>query len=161
MKLEALNEVKKQLKGLDSEELIAIVLRLAKHKKENKELLQYLLSYKSQEALYIDSVKAMIDEAFAVIDPNKGAYAFAKQVRKVLRVVYKHIKFSQLPTTELELLIHFCQQLQAYVFVDKPITAILLIYDRQLTRIDKTLTKLHEDLVFDYRASIEALALKA
>ncbi|MEN9739647.1 MAG: hypothetical protein RLZZ318_1683 [Bacteroidota bacterium] len=161
MKLEALNEVKKQLKGLDSEELLAIVLRLAKHKKENKELLQYLLTYKSQETLYIDAVKAMIDEAFAIIEPNKGAYVFAKQVRKVLRVVNKHIKFSQLPTTELELLIHFCQQLQAYAFADKPITAILLIYDRQLIRIDKTLTKLHEDLVFDYRASIEALALKA
>ena len=39
----SISVVKKELKNLDNEKLIELCLRLAKHKKENKELLSYLL----------------------------------------------------------------------------------------------------------------------
>ena len=43
MKAATLNELRKELQALSSKELVEICLRLAKYKKESKELLTYLI----------------------------------------------------------------------------------------------------------------------
>ena len=53
----SISEIKKELQRLDVDALHTICLRLAKYKKENKELLSYLLSDAHDEAGYIRSVK--------------------------------------------------------------------------------------------------------
>ena len=159
MKLDSLNDIKKQLNYLSHEECVLLLLRLSKHKKENKELLNYLLQYAAQESDFIEAVLKEVRLAFASLHLERGAYVFTKQVRKTLRLVNKYIKFSQQASTEIELLIGFCELLKPFLLEPKPITALLLIYDRQLIRIHKALTKLHEDIAYDYKSTIDQLQL--
>lgn len=159
MKLDALNDIKKQLNQLSHEECVVLLLRLSKHKKENKELLNYLLQYASRESEFIEVVLQEVHLTFATLQIERGAYLFTKQVRKTLRLVNKYIKFSQKASTEIELLIGFCQLLKPFLLEPKPISALLLIYDRQMIRIHKALAKLHEDIAYDYKSAIDQLQL--
>lgn len=156
MQTPALNHIKKTLLALEPNELTAICLRLAKYKKENKELLAYLLFESSNEAQYIEDIRLELD---ALFDELRfiGVYKFTKQVRKILRYVNKHIKYSGNPATEVELLIYFCQKLYTAVSGKNSITAIQNLYYRQIDKIEKTLLKLHEDLRFDFQNDIEEL----
>lgn len=154
----ALNEIKKSLLGLEPQELTALCLRLAKYKKENKELLAYLLFESSNEQQYIDDIRAEVDTLFDELR-YVGAYKFTKQVRKILRYVNKYCKYSGLPATEVELLMHFCTRLKKTVTCSHPITVLVNVYERQLLKIEKSMGKLHEDLQYDYRRDLEALKL--
>ena len=56
MRIESIVTIKKELKNLPKEELLALCLRLGKFKKENKALLTYLLFEAHDEDNYIASV---------------------------------------------------------------------------------------------------------
>ena len=56
MKAVTIKELKEELINCTPKELRELCLRLARFKKENKELLTYLL-FESDEALFIESVK--------------------------------------------------------------------------------------------------------
>ncbi|MEP2969295.1 MAG: hypothetical protein ABJO82_07175, partial [Nonlabens ulvanivorans] len=64
MKTASVKELKDELKYKDEKELMEIVLRLSRFKKENKELLTYLLFEAHHEDDYVDSVKANLDKQF-------------------------------------------------------------------------------------------------
>ena len=64
MKAATLNEIKKELNSLGPERVIELCLRLARYKKESKELLTYLLFEAHNETTYIENVKNEIDELF-------------------------------------------------------------------------------------------------
>ena len=57
MKAATVHQIKQELKTLQPEELLELCLRLSKFKKENKELLTYLLYESADEATYVESVK--------------------------------------------------------------------------------------------------------
>ena len=57
MKAASLKEVKTELNHKSHSELLAICLRLSRFKKENKELLNYLLFEFSDEEKYIESMR--------------------------------------------------------------------------------------------------------
>ena len=78
MKTASVKELKQELSTHDAPELMAICLRLSKFKKENKELLTYLLYEAHNEDYYIDNVKADIDNQFELV--NKSTYYFMKKV---------------------------------------------------------------------------------
>ena len=61
MKAATVKELKEELSKCSQKELIAICLRLSKFKKENKELLTYLLYESKDETIYIENVKNEID----------------------------------------------------------------------------------------------------
>jgi len=64
MKAVTVTELKQELNNRSPKELLDLCLRLSKFKKENKELLTYLLFESSEEASYIESVKREIDQQF-------------------------------------------------------------------------------------------------
>lgn len=158
MKAATVNEIKKELEGLEPNTTQALCLRLARFKKDNKELLTYLLFEAHDEAGYVESVKREITEQFEEI-PNLTVYYVKKSLRRILRLVNKQIKYSGIPTTELAVRIHFCQQVKASAIpIDK--SAVLVnLYQQQLKKIDQALAKLPEDLQYDYQSEIENLAL--
>jgi len=158
MKAATVHDIKKELEGLEPEITQALCLRLARFKKENKELLTYLLFEAHDEAGYVESVKREITEQFQEI-PNLTVYYVKKSLRRILRMVNKQIKYSGLPTTELTLRIHFCHQVKASAIpIDK--SAVLVnLYQLQLKKIDQALAKLPEDLQYDYQSEIENLAI--
>ena len=89
MKAVTVKVLKTELNNRSQSELLEICLRLSKFKKENKELLTYLLFESSYEEGYIETVKLEIDEQFELINTNTY-YFIKKSVRKILRI----IKFS-------------------------------------------------------------------
>ncbi len=62
MKAATINELKQELEHLSAAELKELCLRLAKFKKENKELLTYLLFEAHDTEAYSRSVKEEMDE---------------------------------------------------------------------------------------------------
>ena len=81
MKAATLNELKKELANLPTKELVEICLRLAKYKKESKELLTYLIFESDNEANYIAAIKADIDEQFELLNTS-NLYVAKKGLQK-------------------------------------------------------------------------------
>ena len=158
MKPATVAQLKKELKFRSSDELEELCLRLAKFKKENKELLTYLLFQSHNEEAYIESVKQVIDDGFSTINTN-SYYYMKKTVRKVLRMVKKYIRYSKKKETEVELLLYFCEQLKDLRPSIKRNKTLTNLYERQLTLVKKRITELHEDLQHDYTLEIEELNL--
>lgn len=158
MKAATVHEIKKELEGLDPEITQSLCLRLARFKKDNKELLTYLLFEAHDEAGYVESIKREITEQFLEI-PNLTVYYVKKSLRRILRLVNKQIKYSGLPVTELILRIHFCQQIkESAIPIDKS-PVLVNLYQQQLKKIQLALSKLPEDLQYDYQSEIENLNL--
>jgi hypothetical protein len=151
-----LNYLKKELVCLPPAELVNICLRLAKFKKENKELLGYLLFDSNYEPEYINKVKAEIDRLFSEIN-RSNIYFAKKSIRKILRTTNKYIRYSGLKRTEVELLIYFSAKLkQSGIFLNSS-TALSNLYAGQMQKIRKAVSGLHEDLQHDYSEEIKKL----
>jgi hypothetical protein len=152
----SISEIKKELQSLDASTLQALCLRLAKHKKENKELLAYLLFDASDESGYIRNVKAELDELFDEI-PDRNLYIVKKMLRKILRITNTYIRYSGLPQTELDLRIHFCEKVKAASIPLSSGTVLFNLYQQQLKKITTVLNKLPEDYQGDYAASLDSI----
>ena len=156
MKTASISVIKKELKNLPPEELQAVIARLTKYKKENKELLSYLLFEAENEQAFIESVKKEIDEQFSNL--NRSSFYLAKKtLRKVLKTTNKHIRFSGIKETEIQLLIYFCQKLKKSGLNYRASRVVFNMYINQIKRIRKVLSMLHEDLQFDYEEEVENL----
>ncbi len=156
MKAVSVVTIKKELKHRSSEELLELCLRLSKFKKENKELLTYLLFESHDETGYIETVKAEIDAQFEGIN-TKNYFYIKKSVRKILKTVKKYSRYSLKKETEVELLLHFCTVLKDFkpsIFKNVTLTNS---YERQIALIKKIVSTLHEDLQYDYHLELEAL----
>ncbi len=156
MKTASLKELKTEICTLFPTQLIDIVIQLAKYKKENKELLTYLLFDADDEQSYILSIKDYIDTQFVMVNKN-SLYLAKKMSRKILKTTNKYIKFSGSKKTEIELLIFFCKKLKESGLPVHTNKALENIYQRQILKIKKTLLLLHEDLQFDYSEEIQLL----
>ncbi|HEY5688025.1 MAG TPA: hypothetical protein VIS27_06950 [Yeosuana sp.] len=148
--------IKKELKELSNDELTELCLRLSKFKKENKELLTYLLFESQNEEAYIQSIKAFVDEQFETI--NRDSYFYIKKsIRKILRLIKKFARYSLKKDTEVELLLYFCQKLKEFSPSIKNNVTLTNIFERQLLLAKKIVSTLHEDLQYDYNLVIEEL----
>lgn len=156
MKAATIHEIKKELESLEQGQAEVLCLRLAKFKKENKELLTYLLFEAHHEDDYVEQVKRETSEEFQALT-NLNVYYAKKSLRRILRMVNKQIRYSGIPTTELTLRIHFCREMnESSIPIDKS-PVLRNLYDQQLKKINQALDKLDEDLQYDYQADIENL----
>uniref|UniRef100_UPI003216813D hypothetical protein n=1 Tax=uncultured Draconibacterium sp. TaxID=1573823 RepID=UPI003216813D len=156
MDIASISIIKKELKNLPAEELQEIINRLAKYKKENKELLSYLLFDAYNEAEYIRQVKEEINIQFSGM--NRTSFYLAKKtLRKVLKTTNKYIRFSGKKETEIELLLYFCKKMKTSRLNYKSSKVVFNMYINQVKRIQKVISMLHEDLQYDYREELEAL----
>ncbi|MBC7914940.1 MAG: hypothetical protein H7Y07_12550 [Pyrinomonadaceae bacterium] len=159
MRVEKLSDIKKELRLLNTEVLTEICLRLAKYKKDNKELLSYLLYDADNPLNYAEEVKSTLLLNFKNL--NKSAYTSTKELRKIIRLLTKHTKYTGSKEVEIEFLLWFCTNFLQYADTrssHKPLQAIL---NRQLEKIKRILPKLHEDLQYDYSATFTNLIEEA
>ena len=156
MKAASLKEIKTELNHRSSQELLALCLRLSKFKKENKELLTYLLFESGDEENFIRGIKEKVDLDFEAIN-TKTFFYIKKSVRKILRELKKYIRYSQNKETEVELLLYFCEKLKDFKPSIKRNTTLTNLYNRQLEFISKKIKTLHEDLQNDYGLELENL----
>ncbi|GGG43549.1 hypothetical protein [Bizionia arctica] len=156
MKTATVKQLKDELKHNSTEELVELCLRLSRFKKENKELLTYLLFESHDESGYIEAVKQEIDVQFETINTDSYFY-IKKSVRKILRIIKKYARYSLKKETEVELLLYFCNKLKDFKPSIKRNVTLTNIYDRQILTIKKIVGTLHEDLQYDYNLAIEEL----
>ena len=156
MKAASVKQIKDELKQHSKEELISLCLHLSKFKKENKELLSYLLYDVDNEAGYIKDIKIEVDEQFEEIN-RKTYYFIKKSVRKILRNIKKYIRYSKKKETEVELLLYFCKKLKNFTPSIKRSVRLQNIFNRQVLLIKKIVTTLHEDLQYDYEVELREL----
>ena len=156
MKAASLKEIKTELTDLHPAKLLDLCMHLAKYKKENKELLSYLLFEAHDEQLYVKGVKDLIDDEFEAVNKS-NLYLAKKTVRKVLRTTSKYIKYSGSKQTEVELLIYYCKKIRKSGIPLHANTVLGNLYNRQIIKIGKSLATLHEDLQYDYSEDVKLL----
>jgi hypothetical protein len=154
-----LQEIKKELQHLDDKQAALLLLRMARYKKENKELLAYLLFDADDELAFAESFKQDIGLMMSQV-PSR-AYDAAKVLRKVLKLVNKYIKFTGSKQVEAELILTFCRNYLDYVDRRTSYKPLRLILLKQLEKVNKAIKKLHEDLQFDYTSEFDILVADA
>ena len=155
MRAEKLSDIKKELRSLNSEALTDICLKLAKYKKDNKELLSYLLYETDNPLNYAEDVKNTLLENFKNL--NRSSYTSAKELRKIVRLLTKYARYTGSKEVELELLFWFCTNFLEYADTRSSHKPLQTIFSRQLEKIKKILPRLHEDLQFDYSVTYHQL----
>ncbi len=156
MKSASVHQIKQEIANCGPKQLEDLILRLSKYKKDNKELITYLLFEQGDEAAYLASVKELLDEEFKSLNTS-SYYLMKKTVRKVLRLLKKYARYSSKVETEINLLFYFCQrmtEIQPSIFLNGVLNGL---YSRQLALAEKKLLGLHPDLQFDYRDELESL----
>ncbi len=156
MKAASLALIKSALKERNEEELLAICLRLGRFKKENKELLTYLLFEAGDEAGYIQLLKEDIDDMMDEV--NTGHLYYAKKgLQKITRALNRTLRYSGQKQTEVEVRLYFCEKIKETGIAISRHNTINNLYHREIKRIEKALAGLHEDLQADYRYELERL----
>lgn len=155
MRTATVHEIKKELSTLSPGELIELCLRLAKYKKDNKELLTFLLFEAHDTEGYMESVRLDINENMDALSSN--VYLLKKGLRKILRTTNKYIRYAASKEVEVELLLYFCQQVKDRKLPLSKSTQLANLYEQQLKKIQKAISGLHEDLQYDYLKRLKTL----
>ena len=156
MKAATVQEIKQELKEKPVADLVELCLRLARYKKENKELLTFLLFEANDLEGYIKGVKEEIEECFAEINTSH-LYYVKKSLRKILRTTNKYIRYSGSKTAETELLLYYCQKIKDSDIKIKKSTALTNLYNGQIKKLQAAISSLHEDLQYEYLRQLERL----
>ncbi len=157
MKAATINELKQELQNIPPAKVTELCLRLARFKKENKELLTYLLFEAGDIPLYIANVKNEMDIQFETINKS-NVYFVKKTLRKILRITNKFIRYSGSAAVETELLVYFCTTVKILGSTINTNPVISNIYQNQLKKINKAIATMHEDLQYDYLKEVSVLS---
>jgi hypothetical protein len=156
MKSASVQEIKQELQALKPNRLLELCLRLAKFKKENKELLTYLLFESHDDEEYIQTVKNWMEEEFEEL-PRPTLYLTKKSLRKILRNANKFIRYTGSKMAESAILIHFCKMVKVKQIPYQKTPVLNNLYEQQLKKISSSLELLHEDLQYDLRKDFNQL----
>lgn len=159
MKTISIQELKKEMAGLPAATLLELCLRLAKFKKDNKELLAYLLFDANDLPGYLTLVKEEMDELFSGLNVS-NLYLMKKSLRKILRLLVKYSRYTGSKQAEIELRIYFCRSLRKSGLPWERSQAISKLYSQQLVNIYNLMESLHEDLRYDYAKDVVELEAK-
>lgn len=156
MRTASISDIKNELISLPPKEVLDLCLRLTKYKKENKELLTYLLFEAHDPAGFTNAVKQEIEDSMDDV-PTGNLYHAKKALRKILRTIGKHSKHMASKQAEVELLLHFCKCMLDKKLPLRRSTALTNLLASQLKKIKAQILLLHEDLRFDYSKQLEEL----
>ncbi len=156
MRAASLKDIKTELEQLSPSNLLSICLKLTKFKRENKELLTYLLFEAPREPTYVLSVKNEIDLLFEDLN-TKNLYLAKKNLRKIIRVTNRYIKYSAEKTTEASLLIHVCARINDSGLTVSKSIALVNIYASLIKKIKAAIAGMHEDLQYDFKKELELI----
>lgn len=155
-----ITELKKRLQTLPPRALVDICLRLARFKKDNKELLHYVLFESDQEQEYKRQLKQWLDTEFEELNAA-NSYQARKTIKRILGRLSKQIRYSGIKETEAELLICFCTLLLQHTGLLRANSLIRNQFLRQLKKAETAVSKLHADLQYDFSQQLEPLQLFA
>lgn len=154
MKSASVSELKKELEQLEPSKVVELCLRLARFKKENKELLTYLI-YESHDLLaYLVEVKNEMDAQFENMN-RSNLYLTKKSLRAILKSNNKFIRYVGKKEAEIEILTYFIQNIKRRNIPIYDTAKLSNLYITQLEKINKVISELDEDLQYDYKKELE------
>jgi hypothetical protein len=156
MKAASIQELKRELLLLPPNQVMELCLKLARFKKENKELLSYLLFDAHDTQSYLAAVKLEMDQQFAEL-PKTNWFIIKKALRKILRAIGKYSRHTNSKEADVEMMIHFCLRLKDSGIRFRSYKALSALYDQQLKKLHVLVEQVHEDLRFDYKKQLERL----
>lgn len=156
--MEKLSDLKKELLELSKPELIQLCLRVARLKRENKELLAYLIYDVDDPIFYAQKLKPEIKEVFN--QPFQHAYYLTKSIRKALRLIAKYYRFTSNKQGETELLIYLVEEFHQSWRYEYRYQALGKIIFRCLEKAEANLCKIEEDFKADFEQPISELLQK-
>lgn len=142
------SDLKKELQHLSPAEIAALCLRMVRFKKENKELLTYLLFKADDPEAFVQEYKAEMDEQFKQL-PGKS-YHTVKALRKIALQMNNQIRYAGSETVKVELLLHFCHNYIDYVYYHSSYKPLHNVFYRFAEKVKLAIQKMHEDLQHDY-----------
>lgn len=154
--LASLKVIRDELALLNNKELVGIISSLIRFRKENKELITYLLFDSKDEAGFIKSIKAETEFAMEPVT-RYNVRPYLKLIRKTLKNIRKAIKISGKNETAVQLLMHFCTVIKQKNLPVTRFKGLNLVWDRCIHDITKNILTLHEDLRYDYTQELNAL----
>jgi len=158
VKIPSVHELRQELQHRPAEDLLEYCLRLARFKQENKELLAFLLFESGDLDGYLQKVKDEISLQFEEV--NKTQLYFAKKnLRRILRLVNKQIRYTASKQVEVELVLHYCLLLTGSGIEIKKSPVIWNVLKTQIKKLEKALSGLHEDLQYDYQKQMKTLSV--
>lgn len=152
----SLSEIKKELKELPKDVLIANLLSLAKYKRESKEYLNYLLFQSHDEDRFVQEAKQEIENSFKEITQS-NLYLVKKSLRKILRLVNRYAKYTGNKQREAELILHFLITLKDSGIPYHKNAVLERLYQTQLKKLQTCVSTLHEDLQYDFLKDMQQL----
>jgi hypothetical protein len=156
LKAATISEIKNELATIAPARLAELCIQLAKFKKDNKELLTYLLFEAHDLEAYIENVKKEMDLQFTEINTSHLYFA-KKSLRKILRVCGKHIRYTSSKQAEAALRIYFCTKLKNSGISFRYNAVLMNMYQNQLKKINAVMATMHEDLQYDYIKELKHL----
>ncbi len=157
MKTATIKEIKIELENLPPSRLLEVALKLARFKKENKELITYLLFEAHDEPGYIAGVKETLHLLFTEVNV-KNLYITKKNLRKIIRIGNRYIKYSSDLVTEVEVLIYIAEEIRQLDIDLTRSTALHNIYLSLEKKINRNISLLHEDLQYDYIKKLQQIS---
>lgn len=159
MKSATVHELKNELSTLTTKELAELCLRLAKFKKENKELLTFLIYEAHDVRAFLVELKKEIEIQFSEMNRD-NLYLTKKSLRKILRITNKYMRYIGSKEAAAELLIFFIAQIKNSKIPIYSTAVMSNMYTNQLKKINLIIESLDEDLQHDYRIELEKCVIK-
>jgi hypothetical protein len=151
-----IDTIKTELKQLPPREVLDLLLRLARFKKENKELLTYILFESANESEYVEQVKKEIAGEMLEID-GLPAYQYKKQFRKIQRKINKPIKYIGNKSATAELYLHMVRMISEKKKTISLATFLDKILQQYIIKIEKLLPGIEDDLAADMRKQLKQI----
>lgn len=155
MKAASTQQIKEELRSLPAKEVVDLCLRLARFKKESKELLSYILFDSADKEGYVNSIKHEINDAFATLPQSH--YFIKKNLRSLLKNITKYSRYIGEKEAEAELRLHFCRAMKLHGLANHKHQATMNIYTGQLDKIQGLIHALHEDVQYDIQTALNEL----
>ena len=144
-----ISEIRQEILSLPPKKVVELCMQLARYKKENKELLSFLLFEAHDLQGFVEKVKSETEEQFREL-PKANAYLTRKSLRKILRMLGKYARQTASREAAIEMLLHFCMTLKNSGLLATNSKAFAALFEQQLKKIRQLTLQVAEDLQADY-----------
>jgi uncharacterized membrane protein YvbJ len=118
-----------------------------------------LLFWSEDETLFQQELIHSISEMMQEVNTTTVFWA-KKTIRKIVRNMNRYLSFSENKITEIEVRIHFCEEMRNLKLKINQSKVLVNIYEAQLKKINAAFASVHEDLQRDYEERIDILTLR-
>ncbi|MFM7709422.1 MAG: hypothetical protein ACKO5C_00765 [Ferruginibacter sp.] len=150
-------ELRKRTADLQTSELIQLLSRLMRFKRENKELVAYELFVRDQPEVWFSEIRESFNSELETMNTSHP-YFMKKTMRKLIRRAKTYARYAGDPAIESELFCGLLEVFNEHHLHVHPSDIVRKIYYDTFTRLEKNISKLHEDLQYDFERRLADLS---